>query len=199
MVKRMRVMDWSGRQNARLDVMRLGVLRLGGQWRAAWLFPFLLLLAAVPRPARSAECQTLPPTVEHFIRAFTQEHGGSEDCQFRQSARGNIDDDGADDFVVVFRVDGACRADQTAASGACKAESKAYLKTFLGKQLKEGPILALGGPGEREIKSLRIDDGAIIAKVLKHRQPDNQGPPSIESQSRFTLQSGAIVEEEDFR
>jgi hypothetical protein len=159
----------------------------------------MLWLSAFPRPAPAAECQTLPPKIEHFIRAFAQERGGSEDCQFRQSARGDIGADGVDDFVVIFHIDGACHTDQTAVSGACKNDAEEYLKVFLGKPLNEGPILALGTPGRREIQSLRIDDGAIIANTLKRRESDARGHPSIQSQSRFTVQGGAIVEEEDFR
>jgi hypothetical protein len=90
--------------------------------------------------------------------------------------RGDIDSDGVDDLVVAFNVEGACDDDKGSAPGTCGNHVEAYLKVFFGKVMKEGPVLAVGSPGSREITGLRIADGAITAETLKHGESDDRWP-----------------------
>jgi len=169
----------------------------------AWVAALLCIYAptlhaqqanASQRKPAAGNCEILPEKVEKFIKSFTSEVRGAEYCEFRKIARGDINADGIADLIVAFTVEGACDDDKSTPPGACGNHHETYLKVFLGKELKEVPLLMVGSRGERFIMGLVVKNGVIEAETLTYGKDDPMCCPSIKGKTRFVLTKDVLTE-----
>jgi len=177
--------------------------RVGQSLMIAWVTALLCICTlmlhaqpadASPRKSTADKCELLPEKVERFIKSFTAEVRGAEYCRFRNIARGDINADGIEDLIVVFTVEGACNDDKKTPAGACGNHHETYLKVFLGKELREVPLLMVGSRGERDITGLSVKDGVIEAEILTYGKDDPMCCPSIKGKTSFVLTKYALTE-----
>lgn len=170
----------------------------------AWLAVLLCLCApmfhaqhahASQRKSSAGGCELLPEKVEKFIKSFAAGVRGAQYCRFRKIARGDINADGIADLIVVFTVEGACDDDKSTPPGACGNHHETYLKVFLGKELKEVPLLMVGSRGDRLITGLIVKNGVIEAETLAYGEDDPMCCPSIKGKTRFVLTKDVLMEE----
>jgi len=167
------------------------------KWGATLAVTTLVLLGT---PSFAAECLPLPNKVEKLIKSYADEIRGVEYCEYRTVARGDIDADGVEDLAVVFNVEGACNNDKETADdkestpGACGNHHESFMKVFLGKSLKEVPMLEVGARGVRTITSIKIVNGAVEAKTLAYGKDDALCCPSVKGKAVFILKNGVLTE-----
>jgi len=143
--------------------------------------------------AFAQQCQPVPDKVNKFISSYTSKVRGAEFCESRHITRGDLDSDGVEDLVVMFTIEGACLEDKQTPAGACGNRYTTYLKAFLGKDLKEVPLLAIGGSA-RAITSMKLTSGKIEVNSLSHTQGDSHCCPSLKGKALFVLKSGILAE-----
>jgi hypothetical protein len=169
----------------------------------AWVVALLCILipmvhaqqaSASPRKSPAGKCELLPEKAERFIKSFAAEVRGAEYCEFRKIARGDINGDGIADLIVVFTVEGACDGDKKTPAGACGNHHETYMQAFLGKELKEVPLLMVGSRGERAITGIIVKKGVIEAETLTYGKNDPMCCPSIKGKTRFVLTKDVIRE-----
>jgi len=68
------------------------------------------------------------------------------------------------------------------------------MRVFLGKSLKEVPMLEVGSKGVRSITSIEIVNGAVEAKTLAYGNNDAMCCPSVKGKAVFILKKGVLTE-----
>jgi hypothetical protein len=154
----------------------------------------LFALVIFVQPCLAEECERLPKKAEKFIKAFEKKVRGAEYCRFRDIAHGDINGDGVADLVVIFNVEGACNKDKGHTPGGCGNDHETYLKAFLGKELREIPMLEIGGRGTRLISSVKALKGAVEVETLSYGEKDAMCCPTIADKAQFIIQSGKFIE-----
>ena len=157
-------------------------------------FLSFLFLFSLVQSSFAEECKPLPEKAEKFIKSFTGEVRGEEYCRFRKITRGDVNSDGIEDLIAVFTIEGACGDDKTTTPGACGNHHETYAKIFLGKELKEVPVIMIGRRGERLIKGLTVVNGIIQAETLNYGKDDPMCCPAIKGQTAFVLNKGSLTE-----
>lgn len=157
-------------------------------------FVVFFLLFSLAQPLFAEECTPLPEKAEKFIKSYAKIVRGAESCQYRTIARGDVNSDGTEDLIMVFNIAGACGNDKTSPPGACGNHHETYLKIFLGKELKEVPVLIVGRRGERLIMGLNVANGIIQADTLRYGKDDPMCCPSIKGQTEFVFKNKTVTE-----
>jgi hypothetical protein len=151
-------------------------------------------VSAFRREPTTDKCARLPEKVEKFIKYFATEVRGFEYCGFRKIARGDINSDGIEDLIVLFSVEGACNDDKSTPPGDCGNHLETYLKAFLGKELKEVPLLRVGSRGERFVTGISVKNGVIEAETLTYGEDDPMCCPSIKGKTTFVHTNDVLTE-----
>ncbi len=157
------------------------------------LLSFVTLMSLV-QPSLAEDCQRLPDKVTKSIASYVHQLRGAEYCRFRVVARGDIDSDGIEDLIVAFTVEGACNEDKETSPGACGNHAEQYLKAFLGKELKEIPILEIGSDWGRFVRKLTVKNGTIEAETKAHGPNDSHASLSVTGETEFSLRNGVLTE-----
>lgn len=115
-------------------------------------------------------CVTQSKLVESTIAAVAKDLKGQEYCQFRRyQAFGDVDGDGADDFIVLFSIEGM--------------EGKGndhydFMSVFLSGRKWQPITVKTGERGERDPTSVEVRGRKIILETLVYRPSDAMCCPS---------------------
>jgi len=150
------------------------------------LMSLLLLLQAAPVPT----CRTADARLEQIIAAKAAELQGAEHCQFRlYHTLHDVDGDGADDFVVVFAVEGA---------GGSNAVAQ-FLVVFPSARNWEPLTLQVGRKGERFVEGVDVDERTIVLRTSEYEKNDPACCPSGKGELRYAFVRGRLLAAESPR
>jgi len=130
-----------------------------------------LLLLGVPKPASVPGCQLADKRVESLIARKAAELHGIEYCQYRlYNTMDDLEGDGANDFVVVFTVEGP-----NGSNG-----YKSFMAVFLSsRKPNEAPVIVpVGGKGERDPIKIHVQKGKINLETMEYLPSDALCCPS---------------------
>lgn len=147
----------------------------------------------------AAKCIPLPEAVNRYIVAITDQFRGGESCESRQVVRGDIDNDGTTDLIVLFHVEGACLEDRDETPGACSGGYTSMITVFLGGKLKEVSTLTIGTKGSCSVRIIRVRNGVIEARTLCRGPVDPWCCPSVKGKTSFILLDGVLTERRLYR
>lgn len=137
---------------------------------------------------------SLPKKVKSQISSYIKSIRGSGCCY--ESAKGDLNGDGAKDLVVLFTVEGACYNETESSPGACGNGYSQYLMAFLGKVLKPLAPVEAGGKTARSITAMQIKGGKLILDTLEYGDNDPSCCPSIKKEVIVKFTDGNLKEVE---
>lgn len=144
------------------------------------LLSLVLLLPAASVPT----CRTADVRLEQLITAKASELQGSEHCQFRlYHTLHDVDGDGADDFLVVFTVEG---------TGGGNTVSQ-FLVLFPSARNWEPLTVQVGRKGERFVEGVDVEEGAIVLRTSEYEKSDPECCPSGRGELRYTFLRGRLL------
>jgi hypothetical protein len=143
-----------------------------------------ILLGVAPKSA-APSCVTADERVEAAIRAKAKELKGEENCQFRiYEAMSDVDGDKADDFLVVFSIEG---------TGGGGNNHQQFLAVF-SSTLAWRPVLTqVGARGERNVTSVEVVDGRIRLGAMTYAESDPACCPSKPGTVSLKWSDGKLV------
>jgi hypothetical protein len=158
-------------------------------------FIALVILAAISFVGVAADKDSsLPKKVKSQISSFIKSIRGSGCCY--ESAKGDLNGDGAKDLVVLFTVEGACYNETESSPGACGNGYSQYLMAFLGKDLKSLAPVEAGGKTARSIAAMQIKGGKLFLNTLEYGDDDPSCCPSIKKEVTVKFTDGNLKEVE---
>jgi len=117
----------------------------------------------------SPTCNVHSKLVESTIAAKAREFNGQEYCQFRHyQTLIDIDEDGHDDFIVLFTVEGIGGGN----------DHYDFMSVFLSRRGWKPIVTRTGGRGERDPIAVDVRDGKIILSTLEYLPQDAMCCPS---------------------
>lgn len=143
----------------------------------------MLVALAVVTPT----CRTADARLEAVIAAKAQELKAREYCQFRiYETLSDIDGDRADDFLVVFSVEGV---------GGGGNNSVQFLLALASGSAWRPVITQVGARGTRLVHSIETLDGVVVVHVLEYAPTDAMCCPTRPGIVRYKVEAGEFREQ----
>ena len=160
------------------------------------IFIAILALTLFANDSLADNYQTLPIDVAISIERHAETIRGSEYSNCRDIQQVDLDNNGEQDFIVFYDIEGSYY-DYTEPPGSSGIVHSSWLTIFYseGGAYRQIPPLEAGGRGIRSIVAFKVVKNSIEASTLEYGATDPRCCPSKKGKTSFVVSGGQIKEE----